>query len=166
MIQSKDLLAITARLKKFALRLTKNNQDADDLLQSTFLKALENQHSFEAGSNLFGWTSKIMFNLFASAYRQQKKFYSQYDNELAIAQIAVEPQQEFCADLKLVGQKMMQLSAEHQQILALVCIQELSYELVANILKIPIGTVRSRLSRARGQLKYLLSPALTQKIAA
>ena len=51
-------------LNKFALRLTKNKNDAADLVQSTCLRALEKAHYFEEGTNLFSWTSKIMFNLF------------------------------------------------------------------------------------------------------
>lgn len=158
MLHNKDLLAITARLKKFAWRLTKNAQDADDLLQSTFLKALENKDKFEDDSNLFSWTSRIMFNLFASAYRRHKKFASQCNDELYIDQIAVEPTQESCTDLRIVSQKINQLTPEHQKILIMVCVQDLTYEQVASILNIPIGTVRSRLSRARSQLKYLLLP--------
>ncbi|HYD18070.1 MAG TPA: sigma factor, partial [Patescibacteria group bacterium] len=66
MFEQKALIGEMENLRRFALRLTRNASDAEDLVQSTLLRALEKQDYFETGTNLFSWTSKIMFNLFAS----------------------------------------------------------------------------------------------------
>ncbi len=75
------LVAEAGKLRKFALRLAKNRADDDDLFQSTCLRALEKAHRFEDGTNLFGWTSRLMYNIFVSGYKRRTKFESQYDSE-------------------------------------------------------------------------------------
>jgi len=156
MFTQKQLIETTPNLHKFALRLTRNGADADDLLQSTILRALEKQHLFETDSNLFSWTSKIMFNLFVSSYRRKMKFESQYDPQALLDSQSVEASQETICDLKQVRSTMAKLSPDHREILMLVCVREMRYEDVATMLGIPVGTVRSRLSRARDSLQSLL----------
>lgn len=157
MFQEQALIKEMGNLRKFALRLTKNAHDAEDLVQSTLLRAMEKEDYFEDGTNLFSWTSKIMFNLFVSSYRQKKKFETQYDPAPYIDQIAIGPSQESSVDLVTVGENMERLSAEHRDILMLICVKGLSYEDASAALDIPVGTVRSRLSRARRQLQDLMS---------
>jgi len=159
MFQQEALVSEMPKLRKFALRLTKNAHNAEDLLQSTMLRALEKQEYFEDETNLFSWTSKMMFNLFVSGYRQKKKFETQYDPAPYIDQMSVKPSQEAAVDLVTVNNSMKLLSAEHQEILLLVCIQGMSYEDASTKLRIPPGTVRSRLSRARDHLHEILNPA-------
>lgn len=156
MFENNALMNEAPNLRKFALRLTRNVSDADDLLQSTLLRALEKKHLFLEGSDLFKWTSKMMFNLFVTGYRQKTKFESQYDPETLLANESVEANQEYTTDLRKVRLAMAQLSHDHRQILTLVCIQGLRYEEVANFLEIPVGTVRSRLSRARDALAAMM----------
>ena len=158
MFQQAALIGEMGKLRKFALRLTKNAHNAEDLLQATMLRALEKAERFQSGTNLFGWTSKIMFNLFVSEYRQKKKFETQYDPASYIDQMSVGPSQEAHVDFVTVNKKMDDLNCEHREILSLVCIREMSYEETAEMLQIPIGTVRSRLSRARTHLQDILSP--------
>ncbi len=156
MFNNATLIEESVKLRKFALRLTHNASDADDLLQATLLRALEKRDMFETGTSLFKWTSKIMFNLFVSEYRRKSRFETQYDPESYINSLSVRPQQESVSDLKTVSHAMKQLSQEHQEILVLVCVKELRYEEAASLLGIPVGTVRSRLSRARDTLQRLL----------
>lgn len=157
MFQNQSLLDETVRLRKFSLRLTRNNSNSDDLLQSTLLRALENKSKFIDSSNLFSWTSKIMLNIFISSYRRKKKYESQYDPEPLINKLAVEADQENKVDLSFVGEAMNKIKPSHRKILLLVCAQGFSYEEAAKILSIPIGTVRSRLSRARHALTHSLN---------
>jgi len=157
MFKQQELVQEMGNLRKFALRLTRNNSDADDLVQATLLRALEKKDLFQENTNLFSWTSKIMFNLFASQYRHKRKFETQYDPEPALMDMSVEPTQEATVDLAIVRESMKQLSAEHREILGMVCIRGLRYEEVSEALQIPVGTVRSRLSRARAQLQTLLT---------
>ncbi|MBU6476049.1 MAG: sigma-70 family RNA polymerase sigma factor [Alphaproteobacteria bacterium] len=153
------LVGEEAHLRKFALRLTRNAADAQDLSQSTILRALEKKDYFEDGTNLFSWLSTIMFNIFISQYRHEKKFAFQHDPDFYLNRIAEESRQENKTDLATVMSRMKDLRPEHRDILVLVCVRGLRYEEVAAKLKIPVGTVRSRLSRARAQLQQMLTPS-------
>lgn len=154
MFKQAQLVKEMDNLRKFACRLTGNPVEAEDLLQSTVLRAIEKKHYFQDGTNLFSWSSKIMFNLFVTDYRRKTKFESQYDPEPLIAARSVEPDQQIKSDLKAVGRAMEELSPEHKEILVLVCVKGMQYQEVADMLTIPVGTVRSRLSRARTQLVH------------
>ncbi len=156
MFTQEALVGEIDNLRRFALRLTRNVSDAEDLLQGTLVRALEKKDYFEENTNLFSWASKIMFNLFASQYRRKKRFETQYDPVPYIEQVSVGPSQEITADLSKVRDSMKQLTKEHREMLILVCIRGMRYEEVSEMLQIPVGTVRSRLSRARKQLQDLL----------
>jgi RNA polymerase sigma-70 factor (ECF subfamily) len=158
MFAQQELINEMGRLRKFALRLTKNAHSAEDLLQSTLLRALEKKDFFQSETNLFSWTSKMMFNIFVSGYRHARRFETQYDPAPYIDRISVGASQEAHTDLVTVNEAMKLLSSEHRKILLLVCIKGMSYEETAEMLQIPMGTVRSRLSRARSQLQEILAP--------
>ncbi len=158
MFQQEALIDEMGKLRKFALRLTKNTHNAEDLLQSTLLRALEKKQHFHDGTNLFSWTSKIMFNLFVTGYRHKKRFDTQYDPAHYIDRMSVGPTQEAHVDLIAVGEGMERLSPEHREALMLVAVHGMSYESAAKALHIPVGTVRSRLSRARNHLQNVLAP--------
>jgi RNA polymerase sigma-70 factor (ECF subfamily) len=151
------LVSEMPKLQKFARRLCRNEHDAEDLLQSTILKAIEKKEMFEEGTNLFSWTSKIMYNDFVSQYRRKVKFESQYDSENVIMMQSVDANQEYSSELSQVNEAMSLLSDEHRTILVCVCVQGMKYNEVSEVLSIPVGTVRSRLSRAREQLKDLMA---------
>lgn len=144
------------KLFKFAMRLTRNNADAEDLLQNTVLRAYEKKHLFNEGSNVFSWTSKIMYHIFVSQYRRKVKFETQYDPDSYMDKQSIAADQDDKMMLREVGAAMQRLSPEHQEILVMVCVQGMQYEETANALNIPVGTVRSRLSRARTMLQTLL----------
>jgi len=116
MFVESDLIDEMTNLRKFALRLTRNLHDADDLLQMTLLRAMEKKHMFETDTNLFRWASKIMFNIFVSNYRQKTKFQTQYDPEIYISNQSVAPRQETEMELKKVGEAMEILSNDHKEI--------------------------------------------------
>jgi RNA polymerase sigma-70 factor (ECF subfamily) len=158
MFEQQDLINEMGKLRKFAQRLTKNAHNAEDLLQSTMLRALEKKESFQNETNLFSWTSKIMFNLFASGHRQKRKFETQYDPQHYIDQVSVSSTQEAAVDLITVNESMKQLSTEHREILLMISAKGMSYEEVSTALKIPAGTVRSRMNRARNHLQAILNP--------
>ena len=156
MFNPSALVPEIVKLQKFAWRLTKNSADADDLVQSTCLRALEKSHHFEQGTNLFSWTSKIMFNLFISDYRRKTKFETPFDPEIFLAKESIKAAQDVDAEISDVKRAMMKLNPEHRQMLILICAQGMSYCEVSDMLQIPIGTVRSRLSRAREQLQIIM----------
>ncbi len=143
-------------LKKFAFKLTRNNHDADDLLQSTVLRALEKKHLFQIDTDLFKWSSKIMYNLFVSDYRRKTRFETQYDPESYIERLSVAAPQEVKMELSRVQEAMEEISSDHRDILIMVCVKGMQYSEVSEALQIPVGTVRSRLSRARECLQAAL----------
>ena len=154
MFQQTELIQEMSGLKKFASKLTQNAAEADDLLQATLLRALEKKHLFQDDTNLFKWTSKIMFNLFVTDYRRKQRFETQYDPESYIIGQSVSASQDTQMELADVEMAMNRLSDDHRDILVMVGAQGMSYQEVADVLKVPVGTVRSRLSRAREQLQH------------
>ena len=156
MFDNQQLTYEMPRLEKFALRLARNKADADDLVQATLLRAIEKKHLFQDNTDLFKWTSKMMYNLFVSGYRRKVKFETQYDPENYIEKQSVEAPQDKQVELAKVKEAMNELSEEHREVLLLICIQGMRYQDVAEMLDVPVGTVRSRLSRAREQLQALL----------
>ncbi|MCC6597999.1 MAG: sigma-70 family RNA polymerase sigma factor [Alphaproteobacteria bacterium] len=153
MFDNNALIEEMGRLGKFARRLTGNTCDAEDLLQSTVLRAMEKKHLFQEDSNLFSWSSKIMFNIFVSGYRRKVKFETQYDPETVIGNEAVAPAQEIKMTFKDVESAMGRISNDHREVLMMVCVNGMEYTAASAALGIPIGTVRSRLSRARESLQ-------------
>jgi len=152
MFTQPELIVEMPKLRKFASKLTRNVTEAEDLLQSTLLRALEKNTYFETGTDLFKWSSKIMYNIFVTDYRRKTKFETQYDPEYHIENRSVEADQHTKLEVKILSEAMNHMSPEHKEILVLVCVKGMQYQEVADMLSIPVGTVRSRLSRARNQL--------------
>lgn len=160
-----DLIQEMPKLRKFASKLTRNAAEADDLLQATLLRALEKNDYFETNTDLFKWSSKIMYNIFVTDYRRKTKFETQYDPEFHIENRSVEADQDVKMEVKAMAEAMNYMSAEHKEILVLVCVKGMQYQEVADMLDIPVGTVRSRLSRARNQLISLMEGPASPGIA-
>lgn len=157
MFDNAALIQETDRLNKFAWRLTNNVHDAEDLVQSALLRAMEKKHLFKEGTNLYSWVSKIMFNMFVSKYRRKVKFESQYDPEPYLEKQSVKPSQDIEMEIQDVEQAMETLTEDHKDILIMVCVENMQYAEVAEKLDIPVGTVRSRLSRARDCLEKAMA---------
>ena len=161
MFSNYELEQELTNLKKFAHKLTRNEHDAEDLLHNTCLRAIEKKHLFKKGSNVFKWTSRIMYNLFVSDYRRKTKFESKYDPEPYIAAQSTEASQDIKIEFQHMTRAMKELSEDHQEVLIMVSIQGMQYNEVAEALDIPVGTVRSRLSRAREQLAHTIENRVT-----
>ena len=157
MFTERQLLAEMPKLNKFSHKLTRNAAEAEDLLQSTLLRAIEKKTYYTENTNLFSWTSKIMYNLFVTEYRRKIKWETQYDPENAISSQSVSAEQENKYEVSKLADAMEKISADHKEILILVCVKGLQYEETSKILNIPVGTVRSRLSRARSELAALMA---------
>ena len=160
MFDNQELTTEMSGLRNFARRLTRNNHDAEDLLQYTLLRAIEKKHLFQENTDLFKWTSKIMYNQFVSGYRRRAKYETKFDPESYLETESIDPPQDKQIELNTVNEAMRELSHEHQEILILICVQGLSYQEVSDLLNIAIGTVRSRLSRARENLQQRLETPL------
>ena len=144
-------------LRRYARSLTGDAWAADDLVQDTLERACEHWHLWRTGSDLRAWLFTLMHNLFANQARGR----SRRDGS-AVHIDADDAAEELhgpgsANDLMLdLQQCLLRLPPEQRAVLLLVSVEDLSYEEVAQVLAIPIGTVMSRLSRARSRLRELL----------
>lgn len=160
----KEFLPHADALYNFAYHLTYDVDDANDLVQDTFLKGWRFINSYQEGTNAKAWLFKILKNTFINEYRKKKLRPNEVDYEDFIAyQEADEATQVGNLDLRqeifqnLLSDEMIkainELPVDFRTIILLCDIEEFSYEEIAKIIDIPIGTVRSRLFRARNMLK-------------
>lgn len=144
-------------LNRFAIKLCRNKADAEDLLQTTLLKALTHREKFDQDTKAFSWLSRIMYNSFVTGYNRKIRYESQYDPEPMLLSASCQAVQETEVMAKEVAHAMKDLTPQYREILIMVCSHEMSYEDVSKALQIPLGTVRSRLSRAREKLMDILA---------
>lgn len=164
----KEALVHTDALYRAAMRMTKNDSDAQDLVQETFLRAYKNFDRFEEGTNCRAWLFKIMTNTFINAYRSKQKEaasvpFDDVDdnylyNQLAESGDSGNPEKDLFA--KMVDQDVVeaieQLPAEFRMVVVLAFYEGFAYQEIADILGIQVGTVKSRLHRGRKMLQKLL----------
>jgi RNA polymerase sigma-70 factor (ECF subfamily) len=152
-------------LYNYALRMTGNREDANDLLQETFLKAFRFWDKFEQGTNLRAWLFRIMKNTYINLYRKEVKEPDKVDyDEIEGYYNLIRDQSSDDNDLqeKMFGQlldddvskALESLPEEFRTVVILCDIEGLAYEEIAEFLQIPVGTVRSRLHRGR-KLLYI-----------
>ncbi|MEZ0253562.1 MAG: sigma-70 family RNA polymerase sigma factor [Methylobacteriaceae bacterium] len=145
------LLASLPSLRAFALSLAMNHAVADDLVQETLLKAWKNQDRFEPGSNLQAWLCTILRNHFYTDIRKRKREVEDADGTMA-GQMVASAAQEANSELQQVKQHLAKLPAAMREALLLVGAQGLTYEDAAELIGCQVGTVKSRVSRARALL--------------
>jgi RNA polymerase sigma factor (sigma-70 family) len=152
----------------FAYRLTMDEDEAKDLVQDTYLKAFRFINSFQRGTNAKAWLFRILKNSFINDYRKKSKepskvdyqevetFYNsdEADADNITVDLRVETVQEMIGDE--VANALNSLAVDFRTVIILCDIEGFTYEEMAKILDIPIGTVRSRLHRARNLLKEKL----------
>jgi len=142
-----------------ATRLTMSQTDADDLVQETFMQAWKSFENYEIGTNCRAWLYKILFNKF-DHYRRKKYTQAKYiqdADELVFTNSAYTPPvPEHLTDTQVIA-ALDKLPDHYRSVVLLADVHEFDYKDVAQILDIPIGTVMSRLSRARGHLKRSLA---------
>ncbi len=147
------------RLRRYARALTRNAAKADDLVQSSLVRALEKQHLWQPGSNLRAWLFTILHNQHVNDVRHSLRQGSLGPVEDAEPVWRVDPLADASLQLRDLQRAVNSLSHEQREVLLLVGLEGLRYEQVATILAIPVGTVRSRLSRARTTLRLLMDGA-------
>ena len=151
------------RLSNFIRKRVSNHADVEDLVQSTWLEVLRNQHKFCGNSKPETWMFGIALNLVRNYYRGLKISYlhDEFDDDMVTLHIHVKRPDGVIEDkdtLMKALQRIHQFPADYQRILQLVVDNDESYQSVADTLQVPIGTVRSRLSRLRQTLKNELEP--------
>lgn len=151
------LVEAVPKIRRFAYSLTNSMADADDLLQATIERALRRQAQFEPGTMIDRWLFRICRNLWIDEMRSMKAKGQSLDID-NIAEPATDGERatHHAVHLAQTQTAMMKLSPEYREILSLVAVEGLSYKEASEVLDIPIGTVMSRLARARGNLAAML----------
>jgi RNA polymerase sigma-70 factor, ECF subfamily len=150
-----ELLAAAPSLRRFALTLTANPARADDLVQDTLLKGWQNRDRFEEGTNLSAWLFTIMRNAFYSEHRKRSREVEDGEG-LYSARLTSAPNQGDRLDVQDLQAALNKLVAEQREALLLVAVGDLSYEDAAALMQCKVGTVKSRVCRARDRLAELL----------
>jgi RNA polymerase sigma-70 factor (ECF subfamily) len=140
-------------LRRFARALTANAANADDIVHDCVVKAMENRDKFEPGTNLRAWLFTILRNGFISDIRRNRRRLSETDSPRWATGGVAPPNQEGSLVLHRLQTAMSRLPVEQRAVLVLVVIEGMNYEQAAKALRLPVGTVRSRLSRARHALR-------------
>ncbi len=155
-------------LYNMAFRLTRNAEDAEDLIQETYLKAYKHYDKFEAGTNLKAWLFRIMKNTFINGYRKrqsqppQSAFSEIEDSFESLVEAsdgqAKNPEQEFLSKVldEDVQLAIDALREDYRMVILLVDLEGFTYKEAASILEVPVGTVMSRLYRGRRMLERVL----------
>ena len=150
------LLAAVPSLRAFAISLSGQVDRADDLVQDTLLRALANIHRFERGTNLNAWLFTILRNLFHSEYRKRRREVEDPDGSYA-ARLTVHPEQGSRLDFEDFRAALAHLPADQREALLLIGASGFSYEEAAQICECAVGTIKSRVNRARTRLADLLA---------
>lgn len=151
-----EMLAAVPKLRAFAISLSGNVDRADDLVQETLLKALANIDSFEPGTNMPAWLFTILRNLFISEYRKRKREVEDSEGHYA-ASLVSPPEQLGKLELQEFRTALVKLPPEQREALILVGASGFSYEETAKICGCAVGTIKSRVNRARTHLAAILS---------
>jgi RNA polymerase sigma factor (sigma-70 family) len=164
----KELMPYATSLYNFAFRLALDEDDASDLVQDTYLKAYRFFDSYQPGTNAKAWLFRILKNTFINDFRRKSKLpirvdYSEVEttynsddiDEPATTDLRSETVRDLLGDE--VARALNKIDVDFRTVIVLCDIEGFTYEEMAKILDIPIGTVRSRLHRARQLLKIELS---------
>jgi len=152
----KAVLGAVPSLRAFAISLCGNVDRADDLVQETMLRALANIDSFQPGTNMSAWLFTILRNHFRSEYRKRRREVEDTDGHYADS-LKSQPEQLGKIELREFREALAQLPADQREALILVGASGFSYEEAAHICGCAVGTIKSRVNRARTRLAELLS---------
>jgi RNA polymerase sigma-70 factor (ECF subfamily) len=148
------------RLYNFAHWLTQNREEAEDLVQETYAKALKGFSSYQPGTNFRAWMYRILRNTFLTSRAGIKSFTPLEDEsgEEVLAVVEETPEKILLQrmDEELIQRAIEALPVNYREALLLCDVEELSYRDIAATLGVPVGTVMSRLSRARGALRAIV----------
>jgi RNA polymerase sigma-70 factor (ECF subfamily) len=155
---AEGIVALLPRLRRFARTLSRNQHDADDLVQSVVERAWRNVGQYKAGANLASWMFGIMKNAWIDDRRARAR-----RGEVALPEDSGEHPAVSPGDMRdemwSVSEAMAKLPEEQRLAIALVLVEGMSYKEAAEVLEIPIGTLTSRLARGRSALATALGDA-------
>jgi len=144
------------RLRRYAVALTRNHDKADDLVQTTLMRAIAKQHLFKPETNLRAWLFTLLHNQHVNDVRKSAYQGVVVNIEDAASDLVAVADPSASRQLTELDQAIGTLPVEQRQVILMVGLEGMAYEEVAAILMVPVGTVRSRLSRARSALRQLM----------
>ena len=158
------LIETIPNLRAFAISLTGDHSMANDLVQETLLKAWSSRDKYETGTNLKAWLFTILRNTYFSQFRKSRRETQDVDGAAA-ARLVSPPEQHGHLDMADFKKALVLLPADQREALLLVGAEGFSYEEAAEISGCAVGTVKSRVNRARARLAELLSIGSPQDLA-
>jgi RNA polymerase sigma-70 factor (ECF subfamily) len=150
-----QVVAMIPALRAFAWSVSRNGSDADDLVQDTLIKAWSHRDKFEPGTNLRAWLFTILRNTYYTAVVRRRREVRDEDDQHAKS-LTSAPTQEWGLTMRALQAALNQLPVEHREALILVGAAGLSYEEAAEICGCALGTIKSRVNRARNRLLKLM----------
>jgi RNA polymerase sigma-70 factor, ECF subfamily len=144
------------RLRRYARALTRNAPTADDLVQDCLTRAVAKQHLWQPGTDLRAWLFTILHNQHVNYVRSSTKKGVSVEVEQVASALPIEPNAIPSLELRDLRVALAKLPIEQREAILLVGLEGMDYEDTARVLNIPIGTVRSRLSRGRAELRKMM----------
>jgi RNA polymerase sigma factor (sigma-70 family) len=152
-----EIVALLPRLRRFGRGITRHREDADDLVQMAVERALARWDQWQPGTRVDSWMFRIMQNAWIDELRSRQR-----QHQILVAQAEGEEVASAASDAQIdalaVRKAMAQLGDDQRSVVALVLVEGLSYKEAAQVLDVPIGTLTSRLARARVTLQEILEP--------
>jgi RNA polymerase sigma-70 factor (ECF subfamily) len=164
----RELVALLPRLRRFAYALSGSLDEAEDIVQSACEKALARSHQFERGSRLDSWMFQIVRTTWIDKVRYRRRRDTTSDPEMLENlrfDARIEEQTEAREQLAIIRKQIATLSEDQRVVLGLVTVDGMSYQEAAEMLGVPIGTIMSRLARARRKLAEVIDPDWHRKDA-
>jgi RNA polymerase sigma-70 factor (ECF subfamily) len=140
-------------LRRYARKLVRDEAVAEDLLQECLVRGLDKQHLWQEGSNLRAWLCTILHNQYVNHIRRSVREGIPVALNEVEEPLIREPSQEKLIELRDLDRALKQLPAGQRAAVLLIGLEDMGYEKAAKIIGVPVGTVRSRLSRGRQKLK-------------
>jgi RNA polymerase sigma-70 factor, ECF subfamily len=150
------------RLRRYARALTRAADQADDLVQDTLMRALAKSHLWQPDTNIRAWLFTIMHNQFVNTARREMRNGARVDIEQMASALPATSDPSKGRELVELDRALGRLPDEQREVILLVGLEGMGYQSAAQILGVPIGTVRSRLSRGREALRELMSRSKTE----
>lgn len=160
-----EVVGLIPALRAFAWSLSHNGSDADDLVQDTLIKAWSNRDKFEPGTNLRAWLFTILRNTYYTSVLRRRREVRDEEGEYA-SMLRTPPTQDWSVAMRALQEALQQLPDEHREALILVGAAGLSYEEAAEICGCALGTIKSRVNRARARLLKIMDAETASDVMA
>jgi RNA polymerase sigma-70 factor, ECF subfamily len=151
-----EIVGIIPQLRRYAMMLCRNPTAADDLVQESIARALTKSRLFTSGTNLRAWVFTIMHNVFVSSCRRGKLIELPMDPEIAAARLSVRPTQDLTLEVHSLIRAMKGIPETQRDAVLMAGYDGMTYEDISAHLNIPIGTIKSRVSRGRNALRLAM----------